>query len=121
MTAEQKLDRTAKVVKSAVYLIGVIVAINGSVSIAIDRKFELKVHEVNSDLYSRVKSLEIYTNAQIERMIIKEYEKLKQGKQGDILKANLEEVLRTYPMIKSPSQRVTIAYEALHDLYKKIY
>lgn len=70
---------------------------------------------------SRLLSHDEYISSQIEKNILKQYDKIKKENFSDIKKEDLEDALRDFPKLKDPKPEVVRGYKAIETYYNENY
>lgn len=78
---------------------------------------DAKDQEQDARLYSH----DEYISAQIEKNILKQYDKIKKGNFEDIKKEDLEDALRDFPKLKNPAPNTIRAFEEIEKYYRNTY
>lgn len=85
----------------------------GTVLVALSEKDK----EQDARLYSH----DEYISAQIEKNILKQYDKIKKNNFDDIKKEDLEDALRDFDKLKDPSPNIVRAFEEIEKYYRNNY
>lgn len=139
----EKFHGLTKIIQGMVIIVlavtGIVTTSMSAYNKSLDKRFELynsmitaQISEDNQRLIEplsqRLEAVEvdIYTLkgfqvAQIEKNIIKQYEKITNSDFGDIKKADLEDALNNYHLIVNPTPKISLAYTMIVEYYNDLY
>lgn len=117
MNMESKIDRLTKLLKNIGFLLAIVTAMGTTIYVSVNKAVDNKFNVAVQPLADRVERLELYTEDQIIKNIIKQAEKIKKEDYQDIKDVDLLEVLKNFSLIINPSEKIKIDYETVKKYY----
>lgn len=118
----------AEIIKNTLYLLGIVAAIFAGTVAVINRTLDAKLDSYFNDsvvarfvaIETRLDDSEEYIIAQVAKNLEKQYEKVAKDP-ADIKRADIEDCIKFWGIIKNPTDFQRIMYDTVLDYYKDNY